>query len=168
MWWPVLVLRLARPDDEPFLRRMIYEAAVRPDAPRPPVEDVLSNPRNARFVVDWGRSGDLGVIAEDAGAPVGAAWLRAHGGDEYAPGYAGEPVHQMAIAVAAPHRGRGWGRRLLERLLEEADQLGVREVQLTVGLANTAAVHLYESLGFSIMTSDGRSARMRRQAGRPS
>ncbi len=68
----------------------------------------------------------------------------------------------MAISVVPAHRGRGWGRQLLEHLLEEADKLGLPEVQLTVGLSNAAAVHLYESTGFAIILSDGLSARMRR------
>ena len=95
-------------------------------------------------------------------SPFGAAWLRTHAGAEFAPGYVGEPVAQLAIAVVPTHRGRGWGRRLLERLLEEADKNGLSEVQLTVGLANVPAVRLYESTGFSTIRSDGLSARMRR------
>lgn len=141
---------------------MLYEAAIRPDGARRRFEDVLADPRNARFVVDWGRPGDIGVIAEEAGEPVGAAWLRTHAGDEFAPGYVGEPFAQLAIAVVPTHRGRRWGRRLLERLLEEADKNDLSEVQLTVGLANVPAVRLYESTGFSTILSDGLSARMRR------
>ncbi|MCA1679861.1 MAG: GNAT family N-acetyltransferase [Actinobacteria bacterium] len=141
---------------------MLYEAAIRSDGARRRLEDVLADPGNARFVVDWGRPGDIGVIAEEGGEPVGAAWLRTHAGDEFAPGYAGEPVAQLAIAVVPTHRGRRWGRRLLEGLLEEADKNGLSEVQLTVGLANVPAVRLYESTGFSTILSDGLSARMRR------
>lgn len=154
------VLRPATADDEPFLRRMTYEAAVRPDRPGEPFDQVLANPRNARFVDGWGRPGDLGVVAEDDGEPVGAAWLRMHAGEEFAPGYRGDPVAQLAIALVVPYRGRGWGRELLEHLLDEAERRGVHEIQLTVGVANVAAVRLYETMGFSVLVTDGRSARM--------
>ena len=39
------MLRRARPEDEPFLRLMLYEAATPPDAPRQDLEDVLAEPR---------------------------------------------------------------------------------------------------------------------------
>jgi len=126
------------------------------------LDEVLADPRNARFVVDWGRPGEMGVIAEEDGDRIGAAWLRAHAGDEFAPGYLGAPVAQLAMAVLPAHRGRGRGRQLLERLLEEADMSGLPEIQLTVGLTNATAVRLYQSTGFSVLLSDGLSARMRR------
>lgn len=160
------MLRRARPEDEPFLRLMLYEAATRPDAPRRDLEDVLAEPRNARFIAGWGRPGDLGVVAQEDGKSIGAAWIRVHAGDEFAPGYLGAPVAQVAIAVASHQRGRGWGRQLLERLLREAEQPGLHEIQLTVGLANEVAVRLYESTGFLVIISDGGSARMSRRLGR--
>ena len=104
----------------------------------------------------------MGVVAEEDGDRIGAAWLRAHVGDEFAAGYLGDPVAQLAMAVVPARRGRGWGRQLLERLLEKADKSGLPEIQLTVGLTNAAAVQLYHSTGFSILLSDGLSARMRR------
>ncbi len=86
------MIRNAHPTDEAFLRVMLYEAAVRPGGPQRPFETVLADPRNARFVVDWGRPGDVGVIAEDVGQPIGAAWLRMHAGDEFAPGTLASPL----------------------------------------------------------------------------
>ncbi len=160
------MLRRARPEDEPFLRLMLYEAATPPDAPRQDLEDVLAEPRNARFIAGWGRPGDLGVVADEDGKSIGAAWIRVHAGDEFTPGYLGAAVAQVAIAVVPHQRGRGWGRQLLERLLREAEQQGLQEIQLTVGLANEPALRLYESTGFLVIVSDGRSARMSRRLGR--
>lgn len=151
---------MATTDDAPFLRRMLYEAAVPPDVPRPPLDEVLARPRNARFVNDWGRPGDLGVVAEESGQPVGAAWIRLHAHEEIAPGYKGDAVAQLAIGVVPSARGSGWGRKLLDRLLDEARNVGLSEIQLTVGLANVPAVRLYQRVGFSVLASDGRSARM--------
>ena len=151
---------MATTDDAPFLCEMLYEAAVPPNTHRPPLDEVLVEPRNARFIDDWGRPGDLGVVAEEGGQPVGAAWIRLHTGEEFAPGYKGEAVAQLAIAIVPSARGIGWGRNLLDRLLDEAGSLGLSEVQLTVGLANVPAVRLYQRVGFSVLASDGRSARM--------
>ena len=157
------MLRLARDDDEPFLREMLCHAAVRPGAPARPATELLAEPRNARFVDGWGRPGDLGLVAEAGGEALGAAWIRRHEGEEVGPGYAGPPLAQLAIAVVPAARGRGWGRRLLQRLLAEADGRGFDEVQLTVGLGNEVAVRLYEAAGFAVVASDGRSARMARR-----
>ncbi len=38
---PVSVLRMATIGDAPFLCKMLYEAAVPPNTPRPPLEEVL-------------------------------------------------------------------------------------------------------------------------------
>jgi ribosomal protein S18 acetylase RimI-like enzyme len=65
------------------------------------------------------------------------------------------------MAVVPGYRASGWGRQLLERLLHEAEKQDLRDIELTVGLSNIAAVRLYESTGFSTVLSDGRSARMR-------
>jgi len=51
------------------------------------------------------------------------------------------------IAVAASRRRRGIARALLERILLET---GVRFATLDVRISNTAAIRLYEGLGFKV------------------
>lgn len=66
----VLRLRTARPDaaDVQFLWQMLVEAASwRPAEPKISVSEAIADPSHARYVADWGRDGDLGVIAEAAG-----------------------------------------------------------------------------------------------------
>lgn len=45
-------------------------------------------------------------------------------------------------------RGKGIGRQILLRLLEEGAKLGAEAFTLEVRVSNTPAIHLYESLGF--------------------
>ncbi|MGI6689510.1 MAG: ribosomal protein S18-alanine N-acetyltransferase [Christensenellales bacterium] len=52
------------------------------------------------------------------------------------------------IAVRAPHRGRGIGRRLVSALMQYAANLGARYLTLEVRQSNQTAIGLYESLGF--------------------
>src|SRR3712207_8949587 len=48
----------------------------------------------------WGRSGDAGVIADDAATgPVGAAWYRLFGADEPGYGFVGEATPEFSVAV---------------------------------------------------------------------
>lgn len=54
------------------------------------------------------------------------------------------------VAVDAGVRRRRIGRKLLERLLEEAKAAGIRTVILEVRVSNEAAIRLYEGLGFSV------------------
>ncbi|MDO4284454.1 MAG: ribosomal protein S18-alanine N-acetyltransferase [Eubacteriales bacterium] len=64
------------------------------------------------------------------------------------------------VAVLPTHRQRGVARRMLERLLSEARQEGVTSFTLEVRSGNTAAIRLYESLGFQV---EGRRSRFYRK-----
>jgi ribosomal-protein-alanine N-acetyltransferase len=56
--------------------------------------------------------------------------------------------HVMNLAVAESHRRRGIASRLMERLFELTEGDGRRGYTLEVRISNTAAIKLYESLGF--------------------
>lgn len=75
---------------------------------------------------------------------------------------AGEPVACGVLKKVAPDvadikrmwvsdrvRGRGVGRRLLERLVAEGRAMGLRRVQLETNRALTEAIELYRSAGFT-------------------
>lgn len=55
-----------------------------------------------------------------------------------------------AMGVFPEARGSGVGRRMMERLLAEAQERGERAMLLEVIEQNTAAVRLYESVGFRV------------------
>ncbi len=54
----------------------------------------------------------------------------------------------LNIAISSAQRRRGFGRLLLQHLLEVAKQQGVKKIFLEVRVANQAAIKLYESVGF--------------------
>ena len=54
-----------------------------------------------------------------------------------------------SIAVAAHARGKGIGRRMMLRGEQEARRRGCSRMRLEVRMENTAAIRLYESLGFN-------------------
>jgi len=60
---------------------------------------------------------------------------------------AGE-AHILNLCVADIHRCRGLGRRMLGYLLERGTAAGMSEAFLEVRPSNTAAIRLYQSLGF--------------------
>lgn len=59
-----------------------------------------------------------------------------------------DELHITLIAVDPQQRHQGIGRRLLHSLLTHGRQLGAERATLEVGNGNTAALALYQSLGF--------------------
>lgn len=72
---------------------------------------ILSTPELAHYVTEWPRQGDRGAIAETAGVPIGAAWLRLMPPEDPGYGYVAPDVPELSIGVLAAWRGRGVGCR---------------------------------------------------------
>jgi ribosomal protein S18 acetylase RimI-like enzyme len=167
-------LRPAEAADEPFLREMVREAdrwRLSPEAPRPPLDEVLADPHVSRYVDGFGRPGDSGVIAELGGTPVGACWLRLFTADCHGWGFVGADVPELSLAVAPASRRRGIGTRLVAATIEQARREGCAAVSLSVMADNPARI-LYERAGFRRVATDEGSwtmvlevARTRRQPG---
>lgn len=112
--------------------------------------DVVAEIEAATFTTPWSRRAFQRVIRDPG--PVRAWVVRPHG--EQAPvGYAvywftdheGELAN---IAVGAERRGQGFGRALLERVVETASDDGVTELFLEVRASNQIAIALYMKWGF--------------------
>ena len=138
-------MRAADVEDEPFLWRMLLEAAHAGDEVDGP-DALKTMPELARYVEGWGRPGDIGVIAIRYGEPVGAAWLRLLVGDDAAYGYVDDSTPELAIAVDPALTGQGIGGALLTRLLRDAER-SFAAVSLSVRGDNDAR-RLYERFGF--------------------
>lgn len=54
----------------------------------------------------------------------------------------------LILAVDAPYRGRGIGRRLVSMFEERFRTRGIRRINLEVRVTNQPAITLYETLGF--------------------
>ena len=95
-------------------------------------------------------------------------WLEAHGArhpvlvavadgqvagwgslNRFNPRPAYDHVADLSVYVERDWRGRGVGRRLLERLVETARGLGYHKMVLAAFPTNAAGIALYERLGFS-------------------
>jgi len=57
------------------------------------------------------------------------------------------------VVVDGGQRGKGLGRKLMEKLLEEGENMGLDEILLFSGHHRTAAIKLYTSLGFQLKDS---------------
>lgn len=91
-------------------------------------------------------------FSDELGRSTARAWVALKG--EALVGYAlawvaADEAQLMSIAVEASARRRGLARALLDRLLEELREEGVRSLVLEVRTGNAAAIRLYESMGFT-------------------
>lgn len=147
-------LRAALPRDIDFLWEMLVAAAAwdRPDSPYNSAE-VRRIPDYARYVDDWGRETDLGLVAEIDGTPVGATWMRFYELDAPAFGFVRPDVPELVVGVRESHRGQGLGGLLLASILDEARNAGIATVSLSVEKVNPA-VRLYQRLGFEVARDD--------------
>ena len=57
------------------------------------------------------------------------------------------------VVVSSEYRGQGIGRKLMEKLLEQAEISKLDDVLLFSGHHRTAAISLYKSLGFKLKES---------------
>jgi ribosomal protein S18 acetylase RimI-like enzyme/predicted O-methyltransferase YrrM len=155
---PRSTVRRATSADEPFLRRMVYEALFVPPRGRPFPESVLDEPDISHYYRGFGaRRGDVGRVAvTDAGQRSGAAWVRQLTAGDPGYGYVDDDTPELTIALTAPHRGAGLGSALLADLLLE-----VPRCSLSVDPRNRALA-LYERFGFEAVGDDGHSITMLR------
>lgn len=149
----MIVLREAVPADAGFLGDMLVEAVNWLPGRDFDRGRVLADPGSAHYVAGWMRAGDLGTVAEDAGTPVGAAWLRLLPADDPGYGFVATDVPELSMAVAASHRRRGIGRRLLRATVARARAAGHPAVSLSVERGNPAR-DLYRAEGFQVVRPD--------------
>jgi ribosomal protein S18 acetylase RimI-like enzyme len=155
-----VVLRPADADDVHHVKWALFEAvAWNPERRLPPFEVTIEHPQLARYHRDWGRSGDLGIVATHGEDVVGVALCRLFTDDDHGHGYVDETTPELAVAVAETWRGSGLGTRLLDELANTARAAGVARISLSVDLANPA-LRLYERLGYRELSRDESGVRM--------
>jgi len=145
----VVTVRIVTSADLPFLTDMLWEAAA-VDAGMREIGKAaaLAMPLVSKYLNDWGRPGDGGVIAVDStGTPLGAAWYRLFPEDAPGYGFVAADIPELSIGVNDAARGQGVGGGLIVALLEMAQSAGLRGVSLSVDRDNPALA-LYGRHGF--------------------
>lgn len=138
-------LRTVTTEDELILWEMLQYAAHQPS-----LAAVREQPHLARYVTAWGRTGDLGYIADRGKTSIGAAWLRLWLGEDRGFGYISDDIPELALAVLPNDRGQGIGTHLLMQVLHMA-KASFPAVSLSVRSDNPV-VRLYERAGFVKVT----------------
>ena len=136
--------------DVRFLRDMLrhaYHWRVSEDSERPVY----------RYVANWGRPGDTGVVALVGPHAYGAAWYRLVSAGEPGVGVVDERTPELTIAVVPSRRGKGAGAELLEALLARARADGYAAVSLSTAREQAS---FYERFGFETVAQTPQAVTM--------
>ncbi len=147
------MFRLSSRADPAFLAEMLYEVVNWRDdgaEERPPLDELLERPEIRRYVEDWGRIGDVAIVALDRlDEPVGAAWFRQFSAEAPGSGFVAPDVPELSIAVYPECRGQRVGSLLLGTIVSRARSAGYRALSLRVAAENPAR-RLYARHGFEV------------------
>jgi putative acetyltransferase len=130
------LIRHAMPEDGPAVREFVF-ATLRSYGIEPDPDGLDAD------VVAFGTAGDGPVaefVAEVDGLPVGSVALSPRDGGV---------AWLSKLFVDASYRGRGLGRALLARAVDEARARGYQRIDLETRTIYREAVHLYEATGWT-------------------
>ncbi len=141
------MIRKIKDGEIPYLQDFLYEAIFVPEGAEAPDRSIVERPELKVYTEDFGsRTGDICLIAEVDGKPVGAVWSRIM--DDY--GHVDDETPSLAISLFREYRGQGTGTKLLREILKELTLRGFQKVSLSVQKDNYA-LRLYEKTGFKII-----------------
>jgi len=142
----VLSFRPLSPSDQAALWDWLHVALWDPPPAGLRPREVLGHPAVRIYAEEWGRPGDLGMVAVVDGHDAGACWMRLLP-ENVGLAFVDEATPQLGIALMPDFQRRGVGRQLMLQTLAAGWLAGYGQVSLTVHPDNPA-VSLYEQCGF--------------------
>jgi len=140
-----VIVREIKETEYPLLEDFLYNAIFLPPDTEPPPRGIIFEPEIFIYIKDFGGKDDCGMVAEQNGKIVGAAWTRIIP----AYGHLDSETPELAISVLSEYRGNGIGTMLMTRLFELLRERGYRRTSLSVQKDNPA-VRFYKRLGYEI------------------
>ncbi|KUP21687.1 GNAT family N-acetyltransferase [Paenibacillus sp. DMB5] len=143
-----------------FLMDMHYESIYILQG-KPSKHELLNAPHIVKYSENWGRKGDMALVALIDNIPVGAAWYRLFDEMNKGYGFIDCETPELGIAILSDYRQLGLGMRLMQDIIQQAISDGYKSLSLSVDPENQAAVRLYEKLGFEYFGLSGTSWTMK-------
>jgi ribosomal protein S18 acetylase RimI-like enzyme len=140
-----LEIRVIKKEEYPVLEDFLYNAIFLPPDAEPPHREIIFQPEIYVYVKEFGGKDDCGVVAEQDGQIIGAAWTRIIP----AYGHIDNETPELAISVLPDFRGSGTGSKMMQSLFDLLRERGYRQTSLSVQKDNPA-VRFYERLGYEI------------------
>ena len=140
-----LKIREIKKEEYSVLEDFLYNAIFLPPDAEPVPREIIFEPEIYIYVENFGGKDDCGVVAEQDGKIIGAAWTRIIP----AYGHIDNETPELAISVLPNFRGRGIGREMMQSLFDLLRERGYKRTSLSVQKDNPA-VRFYERLGYEI------------------
>ena len=142
-----MIIRKLRDDETELLKNFLYEAIYIPEGIQPPERSIIERPELAVYYENFGNDpADNCLVAEEEGKVVGAVWTRIM--NDY--GHVDDETPSFAVSLYKEYRGKGFGTKMMQRMLGLLKEQGYKKASLAVQKANYA-VRMYEKVGFEII-----------------
>jgi ribosomal protein S18 acetylase RimI-like enzyme len=138
-----ITIREIKKTEYPLLEDFLYNAIYIPKSAEYPPREIIFEPEIYVYIKDFGMDTDCGVVAEQGGVIIGAAWTRII----HAYGHIDNNTPELAISVLSEHHSRGVGTMLMNSLFDLLRKRGYRRTSLSVQQDNPA-VRFYTRLGY--------------------
>lgn len=139
-------VRTMRKSDYLCLPEFCYQAIFIPEGKESPPRCIVNEPDKFLYIKDFGTGrGDLGVVAEQNGQVIGAAWTRIIP----AYGHVDSETPELAISILPEFRSYGIGTKLMKKLFAVLRENSYDQISLSVQ-KNNPAVRFYQRLGFKV------------------
>jgi len=140
-------IHVMKTSDYKCLPEFLYQSIFIPEGVKPPSRSIINAPQIYVYIKSFGaQPGDLGVVAEQSGQVVGAAWTRIIS----AYGHIDAETPELAISILPEFRGYGIGTKMMKKLFEILRSSGYARTSLSVQKDNPA-VRFYKRLGYTIV-----------------
>ena len=141
-----LTIRQILREEYSVLEDFLYHAIFLPPGVEPLARKIIFEPEIFVYIKDFGGKDDCGLLAEQDGQIIGAAWTRIIP----AYGHIDDKTPELAISVLPNFRGKGVGSKIMESLFDLLRERGYQRTSLSVQKDNPA-VRFYERLGYEII-----------------
>lgn len=155
-------IRKIKPEEISFLQEMLYEAIFVEKGQEKLPQSIIKEPSLWSYIDRFGNQHlDLCFVVEKEEKLVGAVWGRLFPKEQKGYGYVNDEIPELSIAIKEEERGKQWGTKLMNSIMEEYNMLGVEALSLSVDKKNKA-FQLYQKLGFKIHSETDKSVTMKK------
>ncbi|MFP4548475.1 MAG: GNAT family N-acetyltransferase [Fidelibacterota bacterium] len=140
-------------NNKEFLREMIYTAIYVPKEAPPLPFSIIDHPDISKYIADWGKAGDFGVIAKTNEEKAGAIWIRYFDKNNPGYGFISEEIPELTMALKSEFRNRRLGTHMMQKFLSMCRDKEIQSISISVDKRNPA-FSFYKRLGFKIVSEN--------------
>jgi ribosomal protein S18 acetylase RimI-like enzyme len=152
-------IRALKPKEIPYLEDMLFQAIYIPEGGQQLEKEIIFHPTLHHYIKDFGRKKDFALVAEKDGKLVGAIWIRIFSEEQKGYGFVDAGTPELSMAIDSNFRNQGIGGQMLAKMLTKMNNLGHKQVSLSVDTRNFAFA-MYQKFAFQVHEMSGNTAVM--------